>query len=345
MTMALSPQDRPVSDCRPPLASVRPRYALPPGACDTHCHVFGPADVFPYAEGRSYAARRAAVPAGRAARAPGHPPRGGGAGQLPRRRPCRAAGRAGPQRRPLSRRGAAGGGCDPASVRALHDAGVRGARFNFVPHLGGAPDPAVFDHVVGLIAPAGLASVPASGRRPAARAAAAPRALPLPFVIDHMGRVRAADGLDAPAFRALLDLADLPGAWVKCRAWTASARAGGRSPRASPSCGRWWRPCPSAHLVGHRLAAPACAATCRTTASCAMPSSWPVRKTRRAARCWSTPGAAVRISLTPAPRARPSRVATTLFDSKGDKHVEETILRRPAGLAAAGAARARRPCG
>lgn len=55
MTMALSPQDRPVSDCRPPLASPsRPRYALPPGACDTHCHVFGPADVFPYAEGRSY---------------------------------------------------------------------------------------------------------------------------------------------------------------------------------------------------------------------------------------------------------------------------------------------------
>ena len=50
---------------------------------------------------------------------------------------------------------------------------------------------------------AGLAPVPASGRRPAARAAAA-RALPLPFVIDHMGRVRAADGLDAPAFRALL---------------------------------------------------------------------------------------------------------------------------------------------
>lgn len=55
------------------------------------------------------------------------------------------------------------------------------------------------------------------------------------------------------------------------------------------------------------------------------------------------PGAAVRISLTPAPRARPGRVATTLFDSKGDKHVEETILRRPAGLAVTGAARAEAP--
>ena len=44
--------------------------------------------------------------------------------------------------------------------------------------------------------------------------------------------------------------------------------------------------------------------------------------------------------------ARPAAVATTLFDSKGDKHVEETILRRPLGLAATGAGRARRrPCG
>ena len=27
---------------------------LPVGACDTHCHVFGPAAKFPYAEPRSY---------------------------------------------------------------------------------------------------------------------------------------------------------------------------------------------------------------------------------------------------------------------------------------------------
>ena len=28
--------------------------ALPQGACDCHCHVFGPAARFPYAEPRSY---------------------------------------------------------------------------------------------------------------------------------------------------------------------------------------------------------------------------------------------------------------------------------------------------
>ena len=35
-------------------AKRRPSFGLPPNACDAHCHVFGPAAVFPYAEGRRY---------------------------------------------------------------------------------------------------------------------------------------------------------------------------------------------------------------------------------------------------------------------------------------------------
>ena len=31
-----------------------PAYKPPPGACDSHCHIFGPGDVYPYAADRSY---------------------------------------------------------------------------------------------------------------------------------------------------------------------------------------------------------------------------------------------------------------------------------------------------
>ena len=32
----------------------KPRFKLPPGSCDAHCHVFGPGDKFPYAPNRRY---------------------------------------------------------------------------------------------------------------------------------------------------------------------------------------------------------------------------------------------------------------------------------------------------
>jgi 2-pyrone-4,6-dicarboxylate lactonase len=39
--------------------------------------------------------------------------------------------------------------------------------------------------------------------------------LPLPFVIDHMGRVDSAAGTQQPAFRALLELAKRENCWIK----------------------------------------------------------------------------------------------------------------------------------
>jgi predicted TIM-barrel fold metal-dependent hydrolase len=40
--------------CLPPREVTPPKVPLPPKACDTHAHVFGPADRFAYAEDRSY---------------------------------------------------------------------------------------------------------------------------------------------------------------------------------------------------------------------------------------------------------------------------------------------------
>lgn len=206
-----------MSDCRPPLVSPsRPRHALPPGACDAHCHVFGPADVFPYAEGRSYTPpdapyqamaalhERLGVERAVVVQANCH----GSDHRALLDALARSAGRY---------RGVALLGADAteAAVSQLHDGGVRAARFNFVPHLGGAPDPAVFDRVVALIAPLGWhLCLHLDG---AMLPELLPRltALPLPFVVDHMGRLKAGDGLESPAMRALLDLSSVPQAWVK----------------------------------------------------------------------------------------------------------------------------------
>jgi 2-pyrone-4,6-dicarboxylate lactonase len=40
--------------CLPPREVTPPKAPLPPLACDTHAHVFGPAERFPYADDRSY---------------------------------------------------------------------------------------------------------------------------------------------------------------------------------------------------------------------------------------------------------------------------------------------------
>jgi len=41
------------------------------------------------------------------------------------------------------------------------------------------------------------------------------RSLPVPFVIDHMGRVDSSLGVEQPAFRALLQLARREQCWIK----------------------------------------------------------------------------------------------------------------------------------
>ena len=147
-------------------------------------------------------------------------------------------------------------------LKALNDAGVRGVRFNFVAHLGGAPDLDVFDRVLRRIEALGWHVVLHLDAQDIVKYADLIGRIRVPFVIDHMGRVRAEAGLDQEPFRQLLELMRNPLAWVKvCGSERVSAgkrpfddaipvRAGTRS-RRSGSCVVGHGLATSEHLEGH----------------------------------------------------------------------------------------------
>jgi predicted TIM-barrel fold metal-dependent hydrolase len=102
-----------------------------------------------------------------------------------------------------------------SELRALHVGGVRGVRFNFVRHLGGAPDPQVFERTLAMIEPLGWHVVLHFDAEDIEAHADLFRRMRVPFVIDHMGRVDAGHGLDQRPFAMLLELMRNPLAWVK----------------------------------------------------------------------------------------------------------------------------------
>jgi predicted TIM-barrel fold metal-dependent hydrolase len=108
-----------------------------------------------------------------------------------------------------------GGDVTDAELARLNAGGVRGIRFNFVKHLGGTPDMAVFDELVHRVAPLGWHVVLHFDAADLLDFGNMLRELPVPFVIDHMGRVPTQDGLDQRPFRILLDTAQMENCWVK----------------------------------------------------------------------------------------------------------------------------------
>jgi 2-pyrone-4,6-dicarboxylate lactonase len=194
----------------------KPAFVLPPQTCDAHCHVFGPAAKFPFAPNRPYTPEDAPKEALAAlyrhlgiersviVQASCH-----GTDNSAMLDAIATSGGA--------YRGVAivDGSFDERAFRALHEGGIRGVRFNFVKHLGGAPDIAVLRAVVDRIAGLGWHIVLHLDAPGLIEFDDLIRSLPIPFVIDHMGRVKTADGTGQPAFQALLRLLELERCWVK----------------------------------------------------------------------------------------------------------------------------------
>ncbi len=101
-------------------------------------------------------------------------------------------------------------------LERLHAGGIRGIRFNFVKHLGGVPDLNVFYRLLARIKPLGWHIVLHFDAGDLLEQQALLARIDVPFIIDHMGRVKAADGLEQQPFQSLLTLYRVnPLAWIK----------------------------------------------------------------------------------------------------------------------------------
>jgi 2-pyrone-4,6-dicarboxylate lactonase len=194
----------------------KPRFALPLGATDAHCHVFGPGERFPYAPGRRYTPEDAPKEMLRALH-----DHLGVARAVIVQASCHGSDNAAMldciASDPPRYRGVAivDDTFTDQDFDALHAGGVRGVRFNFVKHLGGAPDMAVFARVIDRIKHRGWHVVLHLDAPSIIPLSDMIRKLPLPFVIDHMGRVPGRDGVEQPPLKALLELAKLENCWIK----------------------------------------------------------------------------------------------------------------------------------
>jgi predicted TIM-barrel fold metal-dependent hydrolase len=210
-------ETRKIPTCKGPDPDTRtPRYRPPPGACDAHCHVFGPGDVFPYAPDRAYTPPDAPFEALQKL----HRILG-----LERAVIVHASCHGSDMAVTLDGIARSGGSMrgvcvvDPEVTKKdfarLHEGGMRGVRFNFVKHLGGMPDMAFFQRVLAQVEPLGWHVVLHLDAQDIVPLAPVISAIRIPFVIDHMARVKAKDGVDQPAFAQLQELMKNPLAWVK----------------------------------------------------------------------------------------------------------------------------------
>lgn len=193
-----------------------PKLALPAGACDAHCHVFGPAARFPFAPGRTYTP----VDGPWEKLVELHDMLGLECTVL-----VQASCHGTDNSAMLDAIARSNGSCrgvamvdrdvTDAELRRLDAGGVRGIRFNFVTHLGKDADPDTVRALAERIAPLGWHAVVHFEADRLETLAPILKSLPVTMVIDHMGRVDVGRGMDQPAWRMLLELMEDPRFWVK----------------------------------------------------------------------------------------------------------------------------------
>ena len=194
----------------------KPQYIPPEGAVDAHCHIFGPEEVFPYSAERKYTPctgskddllalrdhlglfRNVIVQASCHGRNNDALIDG-----------LRSAG-------DLARGVAVvDDSISAEELQSMHEAGVRGVRFNFVRRL---VDPKPREHyqkIVDKIAAMGWHIIVYIEAADFADQIPFLKSLPVTVVFDHMARPDISQGVDHPDFKRFLDLLEDEKFWTK----------------------------------------------------------------------------------------------------------------------------------
>jgi len=214
--------------------------SLPPAACNAHCHVFGPGTRFAYAADASFVPKEDAPKEALFAL--------NDSLGLQRcvvvQSACHGFDNSATEdalaSRPGSYRGIALLPTDvpDAELMRLDAAGFRGVRFNFMGHLGRHTPIEDVLALAARFAPLGWHLQIHGDPALLTELAPALRRSPTPVVIDHIGRIDAALGLDQPDFRALLALMDDHRFWVKVSGMDRITRLGPPYADAQPFAGK-----------------------------------------------------------------------------------------------------------
>ncbi len=204
--------------CKAPDPNTRtPQLRPPQRACDAHCHIFGPAGRYPYAADRTYTPPDAPLSRFKQLQATLGLTRAVLVNASCHGRDNRvivdAIAQSGGQYRGVAN---ADDGFSERDFETLHHQGFRGVRFNFVKHLGGVPDLREFERVLARIRPLGWHVDLHFDAADLLEFDGLLRGLPLVYIIDHMGRVPTAQGLEQAPFKQLLRLlGSNDNCWVK----------------------------------------------------------------------------------------------------------------------------------
>jgi len=203
--------------CLPPDPNTRkPSFKPPPNSCDTHFHIFGPPETFPFLSTHEYTPPAAplehyfrmteviGIERGVVVQPSVH--------GLDNSATLDAIAKSRGRFRGVAR---IDDRTSKSELQALHDGGIRGVRFNLLDRPRGNIKLDVLERCVEQIVAFGWSVDLHIDRKNLLAQEKRIRSMPMPVVIDHIARVQPTEGLNQPAFELLLDLLKAKHVWVK----------------------------------------------------------------------------------------------------------------------------------